>query len=170
MKTSPSMLTKRLMSGAYTSPRLTMRVPGGVPMPHDWSAMSMLMGQGFEVRLDFCGVTLTAAQSFAVYCAIGGAPSDRARARAYLGDVGPRTYFAVIDRAEHSGHVTSVTGPAWPAEGGWTYQHDVTGAHGAVLYEGPSEEQARADLAAYLVCDAPERGTYCYSHNPRPEQ
>ncbi len=70
------------------------------------------------------------------------------------------TWFAVGDIAAHEGHVTSVRG-----DEDWTYQ-GVTGAHGTVLYEGSSEEEARSTLAAWLVCDAAARGTHCYAHNP----
>lgn len=70
------------------------------------------------------------------------------------------TWFAVGNIAAHQGHVTSVSGD------GWTYQADVTGSHGTVLYEGPSESEARATLAAWEKCDAPLAGTCCYAHNP----
>ena len=70
-------------------------------------------------------------------------------------------FFAVGNRAEHSGHVTSVD-----ADRDWTYQGDVTGAHGTVLYEGRDEAKARAVLDEWLVCDSSEKGTYCYTHNP----
>ena len=75
------------------------------------------------------------------------------------------TYFAVGDHAAHDGFTTSRAGPAWPAEGGWTYQ-DVAGPHGNVIYEGASEADAVAALNAFLVCDAPTTGAYCYTHNP----
>lgn len=74
------------------------------------------------------------------------------------------TWFAVGDIAAHEGNVTSVSGDDW------TYQRDVTGAHGTVLYEGSSESEARAVLAAWDQCDAPARGAYCYAHNPRPRE
>jgi hypothetical protein len=59
-------------------------------------------------------------------------------------------------------------GPAWPdgpGQSGWTYQ-DATGPHGCVLYDGPSEAEARRVLNEFLRCDAPEKGAYCCSHNP----
>lgn len=77
-------------------------------------------------------------------------------------------HFAVGDVAAHEGYVTKRhADDAWTPEqpNGWTYQ-EVTGAHGRVLYEGPSEEKARAELDAWLVCDAPETGRCCYAHNP----
>ncbi len=79
-------------------------------------------------------------------------------------------WFAVCDVAAHEGHITSEWADnVWGSghESGWTYQ-EVTGAHGRVLYEGPDEEEARAVLAKWLECDSPEKGTYCYAHNPRP--
>ena len=77
-------------------------------------------------------------------------------------------HFAVGDIAAHEGFTTKRhADDVWTPENesGWTYQ-EVTGAHGRVLYEGPSEEKARAELDAWLVCDAPSSGAYCYSHNP----
>ena len=71
-------------------------------------------------------------------------------------------FFAVGDVAEHSGHLARVD-----ADYEWTYQQDVTGAHGTVLYEGRSAAEAQRALDAWLVCDATENGTYCYTHNPR---
>jgi len=70
-------------------------------------------------------------------------------------------WFAVGNIAAHEGHVTSVSGEDW------TYQRDVTGAHGTVLYEGPSESEARSVLSEWLKCDAVEKGEYCYAHNRR---
>ncbi len=56
------------------------------------------------------------------------------------------TYFTVGDKADpRSGYTTHRRGPAFPHPGGWTYQ-DVTGAHGDILYEGASEEEAQAAL------------------------
>lgn len=78
------------------------------------------------------------------------------------------TWFAIGNVAEHSGFVDSrKTDDGWTPENesGWTYQ-EVTGAHGIVLHEGLDEEEARKVLGAWLVCDAPERGAYCYTHNP----
>lgn len=75
------------------------------------------------------------------------------------------TYFAVGDMAAHDGAVTQKDGPAWPVEGGWTEQ-DVTGAHGRILYEGESRTAAQEALDAFLACDAPATGMYCYTHNP----
>ena len=72
------------------------------------------------------------------------------------------TFFAVGDVAAHDGYVTSRQ-----SDGAWTYQ-DVTGPHGTVLLESTSEDEARAALDAWLVCDATARGAYCYAHNPRP--
>ena len=68
-------------------------------------------------------------------------------------------FFAVENRAEHSGFVTSRR-----RDEEWTYQ-DVTGAHGAVIAEGTKSECETA-LSEALRCGAAERGTYCYTHNP----
>lgn len=76
-----------------------------------------------------------------------------------------RTYFTVGDIAAHDAHVTYEDGPPWPARGGWTYQ-DITGSHGTVIYEGPSEADAEKARAEFMKCDAQENGAYCYTHNP----
>jgi hypothetical protein len=81
--------------------------------------------------------------------------------------MGDTIYFAVGDVAEHSGSVTSKdASDMWTPEnpGGWTLGGVQRG--GRILYEGPSERDAHAALDAFLVCDAAERGVYCYSHNP----
>lgn len=74
-------------------------------------------------------------------------------------NLGRTVYMAVIDTAAHDGHVREVSGPAWPAEGGWTYQ-DITGAHGAVLVEGLRRAPVQAALDAWLVCS----DAHCYTH------
>lgn len=74
------------------------------------------------------------------------------------------THFAVGNTGEHSGFTATRQGPAFPAEGGWTFQ-DVIGAHGHILYEGPSAEEAQEALDKFLVCTAPADGAYCYTHN-----
>lgn len=71
-----------------------------------------------------------------------------------------KIHFAVGDIAAHDGHLSSVR-----AEDDWRYQ-EITGAHGTILYEGPSREQARRALDEWLECDAPKTGAYCYTHNP----
>lgn len=58
-----------------------------------------------------------------------------------------KTWFAVWEDGADEGSVTSRKGPAWPVEGGWTYQ-DVHGAHGRVIYEGHSEDDAWDALRA----------------------
>jgi hypothetical protein len=68
------------------------------------------------------------------------------------------TFFAVGDVGAHDGFVASREGPAWPTEGGWTYQ-DVTGAHGTVLHEG-TEAECRATLDKWLECD----DDHCFTH------
>lgn len=69
-----------------------------------------------------------------------------------------RTWFAVGDVSAHDGHVTSVDN-----DRDWTYQSDVTGAHGTVLYEGATKTEACRVLNAWLVCDAPEKGTWIHA-------
>lgn len=80
-------------------------------------------------------------------------------------------WFAVGDRGAHEGHITSEWADnAWVPgnDDGWTYQQ-ITGPHGAVLYEGPDENEARRVLVDWLKCDAMETGRYCYAHNPKPD-
>lgn len=80
----------------------------------------------------------------------------------------PVTFVAVGDVGEHSGYVAPMRGPIWPegpGQTGWTYQ-DATGPHGTVLYDGPSEAEARRVLDGFLRCSAAEAGAYCYTHNP----
>lgn len=93
-------------------------------------------------------------------------------------EIEPETvYFAVVNRAEHSGRISGPWEPdkQWPVrhrdertgaewETGWTEQ-DVCGAHGSILHEG-TEAECQAALDAYLKCDSVEQGTYCYTHNP----
>lgn len=69
-----------------------------------------------------------------------------------------RVWFTVGDIAAHDGSVFSVIGDDW------TYQ-ELCGSHGTVLYEGPSEAEARRILAEWLQCDSVDKGTYCYTHN-----
>jgi hypothetical protein len=52
--------------------------------------------------------------------------------------------------AENTGHVKKVTGPAFPAPGGWTYQ-GVCGLHGTLLLESESEAECQAALDAWLA-------------------
>lgn len=76
-------------------------------------------------------------------------------------------HFAVGRTDEHSGHLAERDSDSiWCNENpsGWTYQ-DITGAHGDVLYEGPSKEEAQSALDKWLECDAEAKGTYCYTHN-----
>lgn len=79
------------------------------------------------------------------------------------------THFAVGNVAEHSGHIVTMTGPAFPADGGWTEQ-DVTGAHGTILAESNGRTVGRGPCERALtewLADCPGRhGGYCYTHNP----
>lgn len=84
----------------------------------------------------------------------------------------PVIWLAIGNVAEHSGFVTSRSADdGWTPENesGWTYQ-EVCGSHGTVLHEGDGEDDARKILDAWLVCDAPERGIYCYTHNPHADR
>jgi len=78
------------------------------------------------------------------------------------------TFFAVGDAAAHSGYLEERnTDDGWCNENpqGWTYQ-DVCGAHGHILAECDTREEAQAELDSFLECDSIENGTYCYTHNP----
>lgn len=74
-------------------------------------------------------------------------------------------YFVVGNIAEHSGFVTSrEDSDVWTNENpsGWTYQ-EVTGAHGRILDERPTQEEADQVLSDWLRCDDDR----CYSHGVR---
>lgn len=107
---------------------------------------------------DICGTELRwAADAGRNVCADKGACARR------LELAPPATiFFAVGDVGAHDGYVTARVGPAWPVPGGWTYQ-DITGAHGTVLYEGTTREEAQRELDAWLVCD----DEHCYTHGAR---
>ncbi len=77
-------------------------------------------------------------------------------------------YIAVGDIAAHNGYVEERDADdCWcnENENGWTDQ-DVCGAHGHILAECDTPEEAEAELDTFLECDSVEKGTYCYTHNP----
>ena len=57
-------------------------------------------------------------------------------------------WMAVVEVAGNEGRVVRVTGPAFPAPGGWTYQR-VGGHGGTVLSEHSSEAQAMAAVRSW---------------------
>ena len=77
-------------------------------------------------------------------------------------------FIAVGDTAAHNGYIREMDADdVWCNENpsGWTYQ-DVTGAHGHILGEFDTEEEAQEVLDNFLQCDSVETGRYCYTHNP----
>lgn len=72
-------------------------------------------------------------------------------------------YMVVVDRAAHTGRVLPA-GDEAPADG-WASMIGQCGALGECHAVG-TEPECTASLAEYLKCDAVERGTYCYAHNP----
>ena len=69
-------------------------------------------------------------------------------------------FFVITNVAAHEGHV----GYQDLNEEGWR-EVDHCGPHGNILAEFDTEEEAVACLDKWLECDAPAKGTYCYSHN-----
>jgi hypothetical protein len=79
-----------------------------------------------------------------------------------------KKYLVIENGPKHSGYVAEVDiDNIWQAnfnEDGWTYQQ--IAGNGNVAGEYDTEEEAQEHLDAFLECDAPETGKYCYTHNP----
>jgi len=72
---------------------------------------------------------------------------ETARARSALADLeklGQKslTFFAVCSISENRAWVVAAIGPAWPANGGWTYQQ-IAGFGGTILCESQEPETAK---------------------------
>jgi hypothetical protein len=80
-----------------------------------------------------------------------------------------KQFFVIGDDAAHSAEIREMemddiwTGSG-PDDSGWTYQN-ICGAHGRVIDQANTEEEANKIMTNYLKCDSVKTGRYCYSHN-----